>query len=140
MHNILYHSLCCYGNSFHFTNQADPQVQTLICVYVCVCVTGMQSQEKLLFTICHHISAAEQPHPPAEEDMARHRQVCVCVCVCARVGGCLGGGGWVYISLIINEKAGDNNNLNILRRSFLLSFHNEACCSWEYNSRPAAVR
>lgn len=44
----------------------------------CVCVrcpTGVQSQEELLLSLRNCVSSAEQPHPPAEEDVAGHRQV-----------------------------------------------------------------
>ena len=61
------------------------------CLHVCVCVcacmlmsvflpcvlsTGVPSQEELLLAVRHRVGAAEQPHPPAEEDVAGHRQVC----------------------------------------------------------------
>lgn len=49
--------------------------------HVCVSSTGVQSQEELLLAVRHRVRPAEQPHPPAEEDMAGHWQVCGSVAV-----------------------------------------------------------
>lgn len=82
--HITYLVFVAMVTAFSFTNQPDSQVLMLyitLCVCVCVFETGMQGQEKLLFTVCHHICTTEQPPPPAEKDMAKHRQVGVCVFV-----------------------------------------------------------
>lgn len=43
---------------------------------MCVLWTGVQSQEELLLAVLHRVGSAEQPHPPAEEDVAGDMQVC----------------------------------------------------------------
>lgn len=48
-------------------------VRVSVCLFVCP--SGVQSQEELLLPLRHRVGSAEQPHPPAEEDVAGHRQV-----------------------------------------------------------------
>lgn len=43
--------------------------------YTALCPTGVQSQEELLLPLRHCVGFTEQPHPPAEEDVAGNRQV-----------------------------------------------------------------